>query len=183
MVRLSSVLRGAAVAAIGITSLASSTLAEDTVTQEITEGTLSASVADADMVDIAYSNAAGSTTGTLNLNVDDARGTATGWNVTIASSAFIYDDTSPIGIDIPNTGFSTTGYGPLTVEGGQSIPAPTTETVGLLSGALPVFEAAAGSGSGEYTQPINVLLLIPAASQSGTYLATLIVTVSDGATP
>ena len=183
MVRFSSVIRGAAVAAIGLTTLASSALAIDTVTQVINGGTLSATVADASLTAIPFSNAAGLSTGVLFLNVNDARGVGTGWNVTIASSAFDYTGSSPIGIDIPNTGFQTTGYGTLVVNAGQAVPPPTTEVGGTFSAAVPVFEAASGSGSGVYTQPINVSLAIPAQSQAGTYIATLTVTVSDGATP
>jgi hypothetical protein len=178
MLSLSSVVRSTAIAAIGIASVASSALAVDTVTQVITQGTLTASVTDATMTPIAYSNTAGLTTGTLSLTVDDSRGVGTGWGVTIASSDFDYQGTSPIGIDIPNTGFQTTGFGTLTVNAGQAAPPPTAGTGGVFSSAVQALSAAAGSGSGNYTQPIDVSLVIPAQSQAGTYVATLTVTTS-----
>jgi hypothetical protein len=182
-IRLVSLVRGVAVIAVALTSLASVAVAEDTVTQEITSGSFSAVVADATLTSVAYSNTATSSTGTLMLTVDDSRGTGTGWNVTISSGNFIYGGGSLIGEDILASGFQTTGFGTLVVNAGQASPALTAGAGGTLSAAVPVLSAASGAGSGNYTQPINVSLAIPAQSQAGTYVAELEVTITDGPTP
>jgi hypothetical protein len=182
-IRIVSIIRGVAVASLALTSLATVALAEDTVTQEITSGSLSAVVSDASLTSVAYSNLATSSSGTLMLTVDDSRGSGTGWNVTISSGSFVYGGGSPIGQNIPASGFQTTSFGTLVVNAGQASPAPAAGAGGTLSAAVPVLSADASTGSGNYTQPINVSLAIPAQSQAGTYVAELEVTITDGPTP
>jgi hypothetical protein len=183
MSRLGTVARSAAVAAIGVASLGSVALAQDTVTQEITQGAFTASVADATLSTVAYSNTAVTSNGVLTLTAEDSRGVGTGWTVTISSSDFDYQGSSPLGEDIPVTGFQTTGFGTVSVVAGQADPLPTVGTGGTFSSAVTVLEAASGAGSGIYTAPINVSLDIPAESQAGTYVADLTVTIVDGNQP
>lgn len=181
MIRAGTILRGTAIAALGMATVTAGALAQNEVTQEITSGALSAFVDDANLTTIPYSNDDEVSTGTLSLTVDDSRGVGSGWAVSISSSNFIYDDTSPIGDDIPATGFQTSAFGTLAVNEGQAAPAPTAGAGGTLSGAVPILSAADGSGSGNYTQPFDVSLDIPAQSQAGVYIATLTVTVSPDA--
>ncbi|MEJ7839676.1 MAG: WxL domain-containing protein [Thermomicrobiales bacterium] len=181
MVHPVSFARGSAIAILGFAAVTAGAFAQNEVTQEITSGQLSASVEDADLTTIAYSNVAGSTSGTLALTVDDSRGIGTGWSVSISSSDFIYDDTSPIGLDIPNTGFNTTGFGTLVVNAGQAAPAPSVGAGGTFSSDVTILSAVDASGSGNYTQAFGVSLDIPAQSQAGTYLATLTVTIAPDA--
>ena len=62
-----------------------------TVTQAVSAGILSASVANATMSSVALSHANQPAGGTLNLSADDSTGSALGWNVTVLGSApFVY---------------------------------------------------------------------------------------------
>src|SRR5690242_4146700 len=91
-------------------SLVTPAFAATTLTQEITSGgQLSASVANATMQPVAYSNTAGLTTGSLVLSVSDPRGTSVGWSVTVQSSDFVWGGTGNANAhNIPATGFSIT---------------------------------------------------------------------------
>ena len=177
---------GVGLAVAMATALALPSLAQDAdVTQEITGGTggLTASIADATLPPVAYSNAAQQNPGLLTLSVSDARGTGAGWNVTVSSSDFIYGGTSPIGEDIPNENFEILNPpGDPSVVAGQSIIAagPLAGAGGSLDTAREVIFAGIGSGSGAYTQNLPVNLDIPAQSQTGTYVATLTVAIASG---
>ena len=165
-------------------SIAAPAFAAD-VTQVINgNGNLSASVADAAMTPILYSNTSGSTTGTLSLAVSDPRGTAAGWNVTLASTDFVYGGTSTIGQDLPNTGFAITSVGAPGFVSGQPInvdgPLAVSAGAASLDQARKTIQANDGSGSGSYTQSLPVSLAIPAYSQAGTYTAVLTVTITTG---
>jgi len=165
--------------------------AADSVTQQITGGgALSAVVSDATMASVTYSNTAGSTIGALTLTVNDPRGTSLGWNVTIASSDFVYGGSSTLGIDIPKVGFviGTPAEPVLTV--GQAVDFDVDLQVNLLGGPNPgvggslntpreTISAEDGFGSGIYTQNLPVTLVIPAYSQTGTYVATLTVLITS----
>lgn len=160
-------------------------LAQDAdVTQEITGGTggLTASIADATLPPVAYSNAAQQNPGLLTLSVSDARGSSAGWNVTVSSSAFDYSGASPIGADIPSANFEILTPGDPSVVAGQPIVAagPLAGVGGTLDTAREVIFAGIGSGSGSYTQNLPVNLDIPAQSQTGTYVATLTVAITSG---
>jgi hypothetical protein len=167
-------------------SLVTPGLAADTVTQVITgNGALSASVANASMGSIAYSNAAGSTTGTLTLTVDDPRGTSAGWNVTIQSGDFIYGGAANASAqDLPASGFAITTVNTPTVIAGQAVGVGGPLAVGAAAASLDVartpIRANAGYGSGSYSQTLPVSLAIPALSQAGTYTATLTVSITSG---
>lgn len=165
--------------------MATSSLAQDVVTQQITSsGTLSAFVDNAALSPVTYSNKEGSSSGSLALTVDDPRGTSAGWNVTISSGDFVYNGTNPAALDIPVDGFTFTAANTPTVIEGQPINAggPTAQTVTDLTLEVPreVISANAGSGSGTYGQVLQVALVIPAQSLVGTYVATLTVTVASG---
>lgn len=160
--------------------------ANNSVTQVITSaGSLGAYVDNATMGSIAYSNSAGSTTGTLNLHVTDPRGNAAGWNVTIASGNFAYSGASPIGQAIPASGFTLTSLGTPSVVAGQArdnTHGPNAYSASLnasLDSARKVISADAGWGSGDYDQALGVGLAIPAQSQAGTYTANLTVLIAS----
>jgi hypothetical protein len=166
--------------------MAHTTLADDKVTQDIgTGGELEAYVADVSLGAVFYSNDQQSSSGTLVLNVDDPRGSSEGWNVTIASSDFVYGGTSTTGKDIPVTGFAFTANGTVSKTAGQDIDQTGGPSTGTISGASletaqMVISANEGFGSGTYTESLPVALVIPPLSQVGTYTATLTVTITSG---
>ena len=151
------------------------------VEQEITSGTLTAYIDDAALNDVAYSNNAGLTAGTLLLTVDDARGTSEGWNVSVSSTDFVYGGSSPTGFDIPNTGFSITTANAPTTSAGDNVNVPYAVGGGTLNAAKTTIRADVGNGSGIYEQELDVQLVIPAMSQAGLYETTL--TVATSAAP
>lgn len=153
----------------------------DSVTQVITGGTMTASVANASMTSVQYSNTAVSSTGTLVLSVSDPRGTSVGWKVSIQSSDFVWGGTGNANAkNIPGTGFAITTVNTPLVAAGQAVD-PVGGPLALSSAAAPLDQARttitanAGFGSGNYTQSLPVSLVIPALSQTGTYTATLTV--------
>lgn len=155
------------------------------VTQEIRGGGLYASIAAASMTPVNYSNLANESTGVLNLSVSDATGSSAGWNVAVSSSDFVYQGSSPSGVNIPNTDFSiTTAENPVLVAG-QPIDATGGPYAGAVAGtsldnARKTIAANAGFGSGDYSQALDVHLDIPARSQTGSYIATLTVLITSG---
>lgn len=175
------------VAMLGIATVAPAAAADPKVTQVINGGgAFSASIGDASLTSVTYSNSAQSGTGTLSLSVSDPRGTSAGWNVTIKSTDFQYtgggsQNPSPI----PATGFSITSLGAPVQTAGQAVDATGGP---YLSGSAPetldqtrkVVAADIGFGSGNYTQSLGVSLAIPAMSQTGTYQATLTVLITSG---
>ena len=176
---------GIGLAAALATALVLPSVAQNSeVTQEITGGTggLTASIADATQPPVAYSNAAQQNPGLLTLSVSDSRGTSAGWNVTVLSSDFDYNGTSPIGSDIPSENFEILTPGDPSVVAGQPVVAagPLAGVGGTLDAARRVIFAGIGSGSGTYTQNLPVSLDIPALSQTGTYVATLTVAITSG---
>src|SRR4051812_37814494 len=147
-------------AAVAISSAlvmpALATPSPDSVTQQITStGSLTAFVAAATMQSVVYNNAAGLTIGALTLTVNDARGSAEGWNVTIASSDFDYQGASTLGIDIPNAGFVIGTPGTPAGTAGQAVNVdggPSAVGGGSLDQARKTISADIGFGSGIYTQ-------------------------------
>lgn len=184
-IMLSRALLGLVGAAAITASVVAPSLAANDVTQVINgNGSLSASIASAAMTPINYSNTLVTTTGGLNMSVSDPRGTAAGWNVTIASTAFVYGGSSTIGQDIPSTGFSITAVGSPVFVAGQPIntsgPLAVSAGAASLNTARKTITAGVGSGSGQYTQALPVSLVVPAYSQIGTYTAVLTVAITTG---
>jgi len=152
--------------------------ADNTVTLLITSaGPLSAAVLDGSLVPVDSSPSDQRDTGTLRLVVRDQRGTSEGWAVSIVASDFDYLGTSPLGRDIPSSGFRiVTVEPPLVVFGqprGENGPYTTAISNVSLDTPRTVMWAAPGGGSGDYEQRIGVELDIPAGSQPGIYLTTL----------
>jgi hypothetical protein len=163
-------------------------VAADSVTQVITSaGSLTASVANASMTSIQYSNTAGSTSGTLVLSVSDPRGTSVGWSVSIQSSDFMWGGgVNANAHNIPASGFAITTVNTPVMTAGQAVdatggPRALSAAAATLDQARTPIAANLGFGSGNYTQSLPVSLVIPALSQTGTYTATL--TVLTAAAP
>ena len=183
---------GFGAAALLVGTVAGPAFAADTVTQEITGGGLTASVADLTLASIAYQNAAHDVTGTMIVTADDSRGTALGWSVTIQASDFVWAGTANGGTDIPAANFALTSAQEPTWIAGQLIPDPLVASTGpqipiegiafgSLATPLKTIRATAAYGAGTYGQRLGVTLSIPAMSRVGTYTGTLTTTIS--ATP
>lgn len=172
-----------AAASIFALSLGGSAMAATTadVTQRITEGQLTATVASGELGSVVYSHAAVPNAGSLTLSVNDLRGTYAGWSVTIQSSEFKYNGTVAGSHNIPADNFMLGQTAAPVKVAGQDPTGISGATNGALSAVRTPITAASNAGSGSYTQTLPVTLTVPADSPVGTYVATL--TVSTAAAP
>jgi hypothetical protein len=163
--------------------------AADQVTQQVTAGSRTASVANLALGNLAYSHAAQTSTGSMTLTADDSTGSNAGWNVTVQTSQFAWSagtGGASSGTDIPAANFSLTAAAAPTSTAGQAVDGtngpkvPAVSPVGTLDSARKTVEAAAGYGNGTYTQVLDVSLSVPAQSAAGTYTGTLTTTISAG---
>lgn len=177
----------AATAALAIG--AAPALAADAVTQEVTAGTRTASVADLALPSVAYSHSAQTSTGSMTLTADDSTGSNAGWNVTIVTSAFVWTagtGGASTGTNIAASGFSLTSAAGPASTAGQAVDVtggplvPTVSPVGTLDTARKTVQANTSFGNGTYDQALGVSLAIPAQSASGTYTGTLTTTITAG---
>ena len=157
-------------------------LAQNKVTQSITGGIRTASVAALTLSPMASSFSDQPSTGTMTLTADDSSGTGLGWNVTILSSDFAYAGANG-GTAIPAVNFSITTANPPARTAGQAIGAggpnvPALGATGTLDTAHKTIQALLLYGKGTYTQAEAVSLNVPALSLAGTYTGTLTTTIS-----
>ena len=170
--------------ALLVGSIAGPASAADSVTQVVTAGVLTASVADLVLTSTTYSHSVNPITGAMTLTADDSTGSDAGWNVTVqATSDFVYVGPN-LGTDIPAAKFSLTAAAvpvktagqAADVTGGPKVPAASP--VGTLDAARKTVQAELLFGKGTYTQVLDVRLDIPANSAPGTYTGTLTTTIS-----
>lgn len=164
-------------------ALATTAFAADSVTQNVTAGTRTASVADLALANVAYSHTAQTSTGSMTLTADDSTGTNAGWNVTVLTSAFVYSGANS-GTNIPAANFSLTSAPAPVMTAGQAVDVtggpkvPAESPVGTLDSARKTVQANTSFGNGTYTQALGVSLSIPAQSAAGTYTGTLTTTIA-----
>jgi hypothetical protein len=176
---------GLGIASLMTLSLAAPAFAADTVTVGITGGTRTASYANLAIPAVGYSLAE-QTTGphAMTLSASDLTGTADGWNVTVVSSAFVYSgDNAGANIPAANFSFATPGTPVAADLDSQAVDAtggPKAGVGGALDLTKKVITANAGFGQGNYTQPVNASLTIPAKSRAGTYTGTLTTSIVVG---
>jgi len=159
--------------------------AVDTVTQAITAGNRTASVADLTLASVAYSHSAQTSTGTMTLTADDSTGSNLGWNVTILTSAFAYSGGNG-GTAIPAANLTLTSAAAPTRTAGQAVDVlgvggpkvPSVSPVGTLDSARKTVQAVVLFGNGTYTQALGVSMNVPAQSAAGSYTGTLTTTIS-----
>lgn len=172
-----------AVAVLALVGLAKVAYGADLVTQVLTSGTRTASVANLGLGNVAYSHSAQNNTGTMTLTADDSTGTGAGWNVTIETSDFVYSGANS-GTDIPAANFSLTAADAPAMTAGQAVDGtdgpkvPAASPLGTLDSPRKTIQASAGFGQGTYTQDLDVSLSIPAQSRVGTYTGTLTTTIA-----
>jgi len=167
-----------------------SAFAADSVSQDVTGGTLTAAVANLTLAGVISTHAAQASTGKMILTVDDSTGTGAGWNVTEQVSSFVYSGPFS-GTAIPAADFAITSVDAASSSAGQAIDvtgtdgAPTGPQSGNMTGGVTgsldspvkVLHAGATFGQGTYGQGINVTLTVPADSRAGAYTGTLTTTV------
>lgn len=193
MRRISKVSALIAVVGISLAAGLAPASAADSVSQAVTGGTKTASVATLALTSVTSTHSLQNSTGTMTLTVDDSTGTGAGWNVTETVSAFAF--TGGTGsTPIAASAFSITSVGTITSSAGQAIAAGGSDLVptgpqsgnvdigvtGALDTARTVVRAGANYGQGTYSQPINVNLAIPADSRAGTYTGTLTTSITAG---
>lgn len=156
--------------------------AQNTVDQQITggSGVLTAVFTAATLSPRPFSNSTQTSTGTLNLVVEDSRGTNAGWNVSVIAAAFlpVAPTTGPA---IGTAGFTyVTPHSAVIAVTGVTTGVSNAGATGSLVGAHVPLNAQIGSGTGDYIAPLNVALDIPAAQPIGTYRSILTVTIATG---
>lgn len=181
-----------ALTVIAAITIAVPAAADDTVTQTVTAGTRTASVADLALPTTSYAHTAQMSSGTMTLTADDSTGLNLGWNVTIQTSAFVYSGSNG-GTNIPASNFSLTSAAEPVMTVGQAVDTdtdgagldiangpkvPSTSPVGTLDSARKTVQANPTYGNGTYTQALGVRLTLPARTAVGTYTATLTTTIS-----
>lgn len=118
---------------------------------------------------------------TLPLSLGDTRGTGAGWNLQLTSTQFTAGAST-----LPATASSVTAASATCAGGTCTAPVNSVVyPVGVPAGAGPpsparIFNAAAGSGTGNFTVTPTIGVTIPANADAGTYASTLTVTVVNG---
>lgn len=110
--------------------------------------------------------------------VMDARGTGTGWSLTVTSSDF-----STAGGTIPVANFRVQQLqSKIVVNSGNTPPTSQASSYQVLGNAVPLklLSAAAGEGMGSYDFTPDFRLTIPASTIPGEYHASLVVSVNSG---
>ena len=174
-----------ALAFVALAALTLPAAAADTVTQTVTAGARTASVANLTLGNVAYAHTAQASTGTMVLTADDSTGSNLGWNVTVLSSEFVYTGGNG-GTNIPAANFSLTAAAQPSANAGQGVDAlgvggpkvPALSPIGTLDSARKTVQAAPLFGKGNYSQNLGVSLSVPAQSAAGTYTGILTTTIS-----
>jgi hypothetical protein len=139
-----------------------------------------------------------STTADQSLTVDDATGSAAGWNVTVDATTFTSGSntladsgtftvngstTSQSSATAPNTACTTSGQ--CTAPTGNTVTYPLAVTTAAVTPTpVTLYSAAAGSGIGSVvvgsTAPIGWWLSLPGNVLAGTYASTIDLNVASG---
>jgi len=125
------------------------------------------------------------TTYSMGLTVNDARGSGAGWNLSITSTAFTTGSQS-----LSNTASSINAAPTVTCSGvGGHCTSPDdsliTYPVGIPAGAsappaVKFFDARANTGLGKFTITPTVTIAIPGNTYAGTYISTVTIALSAG---
>ncbi len=120
---------------------------------------------------------------TLPLTVADARGTGTGWNLTVTSTTF----NDGAGHTLATTASSMTGVTSACVNGGtctngtNSVTYPiTVPAASTAPTAVKFFNAAANTGMGRFTVTPTIGVSIPGNAFAGTYTSTMTIAAVSG---
>ncbi|CAN5674136.1 hypothetical protein BH09CHL1_BH09CHL1_06530 [soil metagenome] len=138
---------------------------------------LTAAINSAVFTPVEYSQAETINSAEIVMTVTDERGTGEGWSISMRSSALAYDGTSAVGTAIPAGNLSIVSIDDPDLLFGEPVgaggPNANTGGIGTMDQSRAVITAAPGYGTGSYSSTIGITILIPAASQTGTYTATV----------
>lgn len=128
-----------------------------------------------------------SATWTMPMTVTDARGTGSGWNVTITSTLFSNGLTGNNLRTLPANASNVTGVSVTCTPGGvctnpsNAISFPVGVPAGASAPtAVKFFNAAANTGMGQFSITPTIETAIPANVSSGTYASTVTVALVSG---
>ena len=117
------------------------------------------------------------TSGSLVLNVKDARGTGAGWHINIAATTF--SDGVVDGETLATDALKVTEASSVAVTGTNAVNnVPYALTVPVT--AVKLFNAAVDTGMGEINVTPTFTIDIPATTQAATYTSTITTTVATG---
>jgi hypothetical protein len=171
----------AATVAFGAASPALANDANTKVTQEITAGTVLKAelLPTSTLTAMPFSQTAQTSKGTLNVKIEDSRGTNGGWNVTLQAGEFSPGSglTAPA---ISSKGFVFVNGGGVTASAGKTDNIQTGGQNAPLDTAKRVVYAPQGFGTGIFTQSLNVSLDIPAGQLVGEYQSDITVNITSG---
>ncbi len=154
------------------------------VTGTITGGSLSESTTATPSFSVTLDGTDKTASYTLPMTVTDARGTGSGWNVTVTSTQF---STGAGGNTLPATASSVQSVSSACVSGSTctnptnsvgyplTIPAAATAPT-----AVKLFNAASSTGLGKFTLTPTVQVSVPANTFAGTYTSTVTLAVVSG---
>lgn len=174
---------GLAAAAASLIPAPSALAATATVTGNVNAGTLSISTSATPSFAVTLDGTDKTGSYTVPTTVTDATGSGAGWNLTITSTQFTTGGGSPS--TLPTNASSITG---VTSSCNTTCSAPSnsiTYPLGVPAGSSPptavkYFNAAAGTGQGEFANTPAVNVSVPASSAVGTYSSTLTLAAVSG---
>jgi hypothetical protein len=109
----------------------------------------------------------------------DAAGETSGWNITVSSTDFVNADLETISVS--NLEIRLLDANITVVSGDVNGPSSTqTSFVSLSGAALKITSALAGEGNGVYNLTPDFRLTVPAETYTGSYAATVTVSISAG---
>jgi YVTN family beta-propeller protein len=151
------------------------------VTASVTAGTLTASITDAAFPPVPFSHQKQITSAEAVLSTDDQTGLLYGWNVTVKASALVWASPSDIQNptrNIPAANLSLSAVNSASTVSGDDFSGTLLSSTSALDSAVSVVSTAAEQGSGSYTVPLTLNLLVPANAATGSYTGTLTTTIS-----
>lgn len=176
----------AAAVAAAVAANPTAALADDvTATGTVTAGSLAFSATDAPVFSATLNGTDQDVTDTIDIDVNDARGSGAGWSLSITSTQFKTSGQDPR--TLSTSAAAITGA-TVACDAG-TCTAPTNSTsypVGVPAGtqaptAAEFFAAAADSGMGDFTIRPTLRLRVPANTYAGTYTSTI--TITNGTAP
>lgn len=151
------------------------------VTLSVTGGNLAYELSGGTMTPVSFDygrTGATATKGTVTLTVDDARGTFEGWSLVVEATSFEYSGLASGNNDI-SASRATIVPGSPKLLAGSGLKGISAGGSGSLDSKRIVLSAESGSGSGAFSQDIEIHLDIPANSPAGTYTTLLTVSTSE----
>ncbi len=155
-----------------------------TGTASVTGGTLSMSATDAPAVSATLNGTDQTPTDPFNIDVNDATGSGSGWNLQITSTTFSTGGTTPKTLSTSASSISAVSTvcdaGTCTAPT-SNITLPVTVPAGATApAAVKFYNATANTGMGDFTVTPTFKVSIPANTYAGSYSSTVTLSVASG---